>query len=650
MMPHPEMSKAANNGAWSIDDARSLYNVDRWGAGYFGINARGHVEVSPLREEGASVEIQAVLAEAQKRGLRYPMLLRFQDIVRHRVAAINGAFRWAIDRHNYRARYRGVFPVKVNQLREVVEEIVDAGKKFDFGLEVGSRPELFAALAMMDDPGSLIICNGYKDEGFIRVALMGNQLGKQVVLVVEKLEELPAIIRLARETGVEPMIGMRLRLLSKSAGKWADSGGEDAKFGLTTTELVAATDLLRKEKLSHCFGLLHFHIGSQVPDILTVKKAVQEGARFYAKLRKLDFPIEYLDVGGGLAVDYDGSRAAFESSTNYTLREYTDGVVGTIGGVCDVEEVEHPDIISESGRAIVAHHSVLVMEAFGAIDKKVKARFKYGDDEHPLVQQLLKIRRNFTRRNNKLAAYHAAQNCKADAHDMFTLGVLELDAKAKVETLYWETCCKVVEHFRGHDHVPEEIVELGYSMGDQYVCNFSVFQSLQDHWALNQLFPIMPLGRLDERPTREATLADITCDSDGAVKKFIDLEYVRDTLPLHSLRRNGRGLESYPLGIFLTGAYQDIMGDMHNLFGSVNEVHVFLDPDEASGYYVEEVIRGHTVVESLNTVQYDEKQLKRWMKQQVDAAIKSDRLKPSQAMRLLDDYERGLRDYTYLSV
>ncbi|MBL68872.1 MAG: arginine decarboxylase [Verrucomicrobiales bacterium] len=644
------MSDAGQNGTWSVEDAASLYNVDRWGAGYFGVNTRGRVEVRPLGKDGAEVEVLAVVEEARKRGLRYPMLLRFQDIVRHRVAAINGEFRASMERHTYGGRYRGVFPVKVNQLREVVEEIVDAGRPFDFGLEVGSRAELFAALALLDDPGSLIICNGYKDEDFIRGAFMGLRLGKQVVLVIEKLEELPLILRLARESGVEPMVGMRLKLLSRSAGKWADSGGEDAKFGLTTADLVAAADLLRREGLSRCLRLLHFHIGSQVPDILTVKKAVQEGARFYAKLRKMDFPIEYLDVGGGLAVDYDGSRAAGESSSNYTLREYTDGVVGTIGGVCDEEEVPAPDVVSESGRAIVAHHSVLVVEAFGAIAKSLKPRLQYGDEEHALVRKLLKIRRNFGRTQNKLAAFHGALQCKEDAHDMFTLGVLELDTKAKVETLYWEICGKVTAYYRGREHVPEEIVRLMDSMGDQYVCNFSVFQSLQDHWALDQLFPIMPLGRLDERPTREARLVDITCDSDGAVKKFIDLEAVRDTLPLHALRRNGKGMERYPLGIFLTGAYQDIMGDMHNLFGSVHEVHVFLDPDEASGYYVEEVIRGHTVVESLNTVQYDEKQLKRWMKQQVDAAIKADRLKPSQAMKLLDEYDRGLRDYTYLSV
>ena len=643
------MSTPPYNGAWTIDDADSLYNISRWGAGYFGINSSGRVEVRPRQEAGAAVDILSVVAEARQRGLRYPMLLRFQDIVRHRVEAINGSFREAIDRHEYGGRYRGVFPVKVNQLREVVEGIIEAGRPFDFGLEVGSRAELYAALALLDEPGSLIICNGFKDEPFIRGALMGTQLGKQVVLVIEKLEELPAILRLARATGVEPLIGMRLKLLSRSAGKWADSSGEDAKFGLSTSELVAATELLRREGLAHCFKLLHFHIGSQVPDILTIKTAVQEGARFYAKLRKLDFPLDYLDVGGGIAVDYDGSRAAFESSTNYTLREYTDDVVATIGQVCDAEEVPHPTIVSESGRAIVAHHSVLVMEAFGAIGKSLKPRLQYGDDEHSLVQQLLKIRRNFNRGNNQLAAYHKAQKCKQDAHDMFTLGVLELDAKAKVETLYWEICAKVRAHYRERDHVPEEVSQLEDSMGDQYVCNFSVFQSLQDHWALDQLFPIMPLARLNEQPTRDATLVDITCDSDGAVKQYIDLEDARDTLPLHPLRKNGKGMERYPLGIFLTGAYQDIMGDMHNLFGSVHEVHVFLDPDEPSGYYVEEIIPGNTVVESLNTVQYDEKQLKRWMKQQVDTAIKADRLKPSEGMRLLDAYDRGLRDYTYLN-
>jgi arginine decarboxylase len=397
--------------------------------------------------------------------------------------------------------------------------------------------------------------------------------------------------------------------------------------------------------------LLHFHIGSQVPDILTVRKAVQEGARFYAKVRQLGFPLEYLDVGGGLAVDYDGSRAAFESSANYSLQEYTNDVVQTVAEVCNAEDVPHPDLISESGRAVVAHHSVLLVEVFGANNKTPKTRkpnLKYGKEEHPLVQQLLRIRRGFAR-GGKLAAYHDALNCKDDATNMFTLGVLGLEEKAKVETLYWEICQKVMDHFCNEEHVPEEIIELKNRMGDQYVCNFSVFQSLLDHWAVDQLFPIVPLSRHTERPTREATLVDITCDSDGAVRKFIDLEDVRDTLPLHPLRKNGKGNEPYFLGFFLMGAYQDVMGDLHNLFGRVNEIHVFLDPDEPSGYYTEEIIRGQTLSESLDSVQYHRRELQRQMKKQFDAAIRDNRLKPSEGMRLLEEYERGLDEYTYLS-
>jgi arginine decarboxylase len=471
------------------------------------------------------------------------------------------------------------------------------------------------------------------------------------VLVVEKPDELRRIISVSKREGVRPQLGIRMRLLSRSTGKWADSGGEDAKFGLNTAELMAAIELLRAEGWEDCFRLLHFHIGSQVPDILTVRKAVQEGARFYAKVRQLGFPLEYLDVGGGLAVDYDGSRAAFESSANYSLQEYANDVVQTIAEVCNAEDVPHPDLISESGRAVVAHHSVLLVEVFGANNKTPKTRkphLKYGKEEHPLVQQLLRIRRGLAR-GGKLAAYHDALNCKDDATNMFTLGVLGLEEKAKVETLYWEICQKVLVFFRNEEHVPEEIAELEDQMGDQYVCNFSVFQSLLDHWAVDQLFPIVPLSRHTERPTREATLVDITCDSDGAVRKFIDLEDVRDTLPLHPLRKNGRRNEPYFLGFFLMGAYQDVMGDLHNLFGRVNEIHVFLDPDEPSGYYIEEIIRGQTLSESLGSVQYHRRELQRQMKKQFDAAIRDNRLKPSEGMRLLEEYERGLDEYTYLS-
>ncbi len=635
---------------WNTDAARALYNIQRWGAKYFDINDAGHVAVSPLQETGASVDITDIIEEAKGRGLKFPLLIRFQDILRHRVEAINKAFQSSIAEFNFQGKYRGVFPIKVNQLREVVEEILDAGKPFNFGLEVGSKPELFAGLALQNQQGGLIICNGYKDAEFIRMALLGIKLGKRVIMVVEKLEELRQIIMISKTLSVDPLIGIRARLLSKGAGKWAESGGENAKFGLSTVELLTATEMLQSENLGHCLKLLHFHIGSQVPDILTVKKAVQEASRFYAKLVKMGFAIEFMDVGGGLGVDYDGSRSAFDSSTNYSLQEYTNDIVYYIADVCNAEKVPHPDIVSESGRAIVAHHSVLIVEVFGAIEKiRPGDAFKYGESEHPLVKELLDIKKNLAKLN-KLEAFHDAQERKEDAHNMFTLGVMELPDKARIENLYWEISRDVVESFKGQAYIPEEIRKLEDSLADQYLCNFSVFQSLLDHWALGQLFPIMPVSRLNERPTREGTLVDITCDSDGAVNKFIDLRDVRDTLPMHALVANGDGkLEPYHLGFFLMGAYQDIMGDLHNLFGRVNEVHVFLEPDEPTGYYIEEIIEGATVIHSLTSVQYDENELKRQMKAQMDEAIKSDRMKPSEAMRLLDDYERGLKAYTYLS-
>lgn len=635
---------------WDTQAARCLYNIDRWGARYFDINEAGHVVAKPLQDAGAAVDLTDVIEEAKGRGLKFPLLVRFQDILRHRVESINESFRNSIAEFNYQGEYRGVFPIKVNQLREVVEEILDAGKPYQFGLEVGSKPELFAGLALQDQTERLIICNGYKDYTFIRMALMGIKLGKKVIMVVEKLEELKQILTISKQAGVEPLIGIRTRLLSKGMGKWAESGGENAKFGLSTAELLAATEMLRAENLTHCFKLLHFHIGSQIPDILTVKKAVQEAARFYAKLNKMGFPIEYLDVGGGLGVDYDGSRSAFDSSTNYSLQEYTNDVVYYIGDVCNAEKVPHPNIISESGRAIVAHHSVLIVEVFGAIGKiRPGQQFQYTEDEHPLVRELLDIRKNLAKLN-KLEAYHDALERREDAHNMFTLGMMELPEKAKIENLYWEIGLEVVRSFQGQAYIPEEIRKLEDSLGDQYLCNFSVFQSLLDHWALGQLFPIMPLSRLNERPTREATLVDITCDSDGQINKFIDLRDVRDTLSLHALNFNGDTLEPYYLGFFLMGAYQDIMGDLHNLFGRVNEVHVFLDPDEPAGYYVEEIIEGNTIVQALGAVQYDENELKRQMKAQMDDAIRTDRLKPSEAMRLLDEYERGLKEYTYLTI
>src|SRR4051795_4405461 len=434
---------------WDIQQARNLYNVHRWGAKYFDINDAGRVVAKPLRDAGAVVDLTDVIDEAKARGLKFPVLIRFQDILRHRVQSINMAFRNAITEFNYQGRYRGVFPIKVNQLREVVEEILDAGKPFDFGLEVGSKPELFAGLALQSQIGSLIVCNGYKDANFIRMALLGTKLGKKVIMVVEKLEELRQIITVSRQLGVEPLIGFRARLLSKGGGKWAESGGENAKFGLSTAELLVATGMLKAENLGHCFKLLHFHIGSQVPDILIVKRAVQEAARFYAKLHKMGFQIEFLDVGGGLGVDYDGSRSAFDSSTNYTLQEYANDIVYYIADVCNTEKVPHPDIISESGRAVVAHHSVLIVEVFGAIEKiRAVEYFQYGENEHALVRELLDIKKNLPKLN-KLEAYHDALERKEDAHTMFTLGMMELPDKAKIENLYWDISQGVVQSFQG---------------------------------------------------------------------------------------------------------------------------------------------------------------------------------------------------------
>src|SRR6478672_6742030 len=464
------MSNSTSDGRepWDIQQARELYNVQRWGAKYFDINEAGRVVAKPLQDAGAAVDLTDVIEEAKARGLKFPVLIRFQDILRHRVECINLAFRNSITEFNYQGKYRGVFPIKVNQLREVVEEILDAGKPYQFGLEVGSKPELFAGLALQDQTESLIICNGYKDTTFIRMALMGIKLGKRVIMVVEKLEELRQILTVSKQVGVEPMIGIRIRLLSKGMGKWADSGGENAKFGLSTAELLAATEVLRAENLTHCLKLLHFHIGSQIPDILTIKKAVQEAARFYAKLNKMGFPIEFMDVGGGLGVDYDGSRSAFDSSTNYTLQEYTNDVVYYIADVCNAERVPHPIIISESGRAIVAHHSVLIVEVFGAIAKiRSDQQFAYTDSEHPLVKELLDIKKNLPKLN-KLEAYHDALERKEDAQHMFTLGMLDLPEKAKIENLYWEIGRQVVESFMGQAYIPEEIRKLEDSLGDQY--------------------------------------------------------------------------------------------------------------------------------------------------------------------------------------
>jgi arginine decarboxylase len=631
---------------WDVEAAIATYNVDRWGGGYFTINSSGNVEARPLQENGGSIDILAVVNEARARGLGFPLVIRFQDLLRHRVESVNRAFQAAMSEFGYRNEYRGVFPIKVNQLREVIEEIVDAGQQFHFGLEAGSKPELVAALAMHKDPESLIVCNGYKDPAFIRIALLGRKLGKSVVIVVEKLEELEQTIRTSKEVGVEPHIGIRVRLHSKGSGKWSPSGGENAKFGLDTTNLVAASQILKDAGFGHCLKLVHFHVGSQVPDISTIRRAVREAARYYAKFAKLGHELGYLDVGGGLGVDYDGSRSDFDSSTNYSLQEYANDVVWNIMDVCDSEGVPHPAIVSEGGRAIVAHHSVLVMEAFGSIERTApKLKVDAAEKDNKLVRDILDVKQRL-KRGNRIESLHDIQQIKEESQQMFDLGLLDLESKAKIETVYWQLAQQIVHMHRGLRYVPEEVKQLETSLGDQYICNFSVFQSLLDHWALGQLFPIMPIHRLTTPPDRNGMIVDITCDSDGKISKFTDLQDVRETLPLHRIVPG----EIYYLGVFMVGAYQDIMGDLHNLFGRVTEAHVFLDPDEEAGWYIEEVIEGSTIGEVLSMTQWDKVELMRLLKSHVDAAIKTDRLKPNDAMKLLSDYERLLQEYTYLSL
>jgi len=631
---------------WDVDAAIATYNVDGWGGGYFTVNATGNVVAQPLQQNGGTIDILEVVNEARNRGLSFPLVIRFQDLLRHRVETVNRAFQNAITEFGYKNEYRGVFPIKVNQLREVIEEIVDAGQQFHFGLEAGSKPELVAALAMHQDAESLIICNGYKDAAFVRIALLGCKLGKKVVIVAEKLEELEQTIRAAKEVGVEPHIGIRVRLYSKGAGKWAPSGGENAKFGLDTTSLIAASEMLKAAGLGHCLKLIHFHVGSQVPDISIIKRAVREAARYYAKIAKLGHELGYLDVGGGLGVDYDGSRSDFDSSANYSLQEYANDVVWNIMDVCDSEGVPHPAIVSEGGRAIVAHHSVLVMEAFSSIEKTApKLRVTASEKDHKLVGDILDVKQRL-KRGNRIESLHDIRQIKEEAQQTFEFGLLDLESKAKIDTIYWQLAQQIVNMHRGLRFIPEEVKQLETTLGDQYICNFSVFQSLLDHWALGQLFPIMPIHRLNTPPDRHGMIVDITCDSDGKVSKFTDLQDVRDTIPLHRIVPG----EMYYLGVFMVGAYQDIMGDLHNLFGRVTEVHIFLDPDEESGWYIEEVIGGSTIGEVLAMTQWDKIELMRLLKTQVDDAIKTDRLKPNDAMRLLDDYERLLQEYTYLSL
>jgi arginine decarboxylase len=636
--------KSKSASAWSAAKSEEHYGFKRWGSPHISVDDGGFVNVQP-RADGRGIRVLDVVDEALGMGLKAPMVIRFQDLLRHRVIQLNECFAKAIKDEGYKGDYRGVFPIKVNQLREVVDEIVLAGKDFHYGLEAGSKPELMIALAMHEGSQRLIVCNGYKDDDYMRLALLGRKLGKKVIIVIEQLSEVDSIIRIATETGVKPILGFRVKLQTRGEGKWSSSTGDNAKFGLNTAEILFAIEKLRAAKMQGCLKLVHFHIGSQVPNIITIKGAVVEASRFYCQLARMGFPMGYLDVGGGLGVDYDGSRTNFESSMNYSLEEYARDVVSNIREICNASGVPVPDIVSESGRAIAAPHSMLVVEVFERINKREslgkqhepKTRHKVVDDLAELLKNKAKL--------GRLERFHDALQKKEEAFSLFNLGYLDLENRAAAEQIFWQICELIDKEGTKSGYQPEELHDLKKLLADQYVCNFSVFQSLLDSWALKQLFPVTPLHRLREKPTVNAILVDITCDSDGKVSSFIDLQDVKDYITLHPLKN-----EPYYLGICLTGAYQDIMGDLHNLFGRVNEVHVFLEDDEPNGYYIEEALAGSRVADVIEGVQYQWEELCRKVKTQIDHATRRDLIKPREGVRLVEFYESQMLAKTYLNI
>jgi arginine decarboxylase len=628
--------------AWTVKDSLELYNVNGWGRGFFSINDAGHVEVTPAGANSAKIDLKELVDDLRSRGLNLPLLIRFSDILRTRVQQLCGAFQQAIAENDYRGIYRGVYPIKVNQQRHVVEELVEYGRPYNLGIEAGSKPELLVALALHDNPEALILCNGYKDRAFIETALLAQKLGRRVIITMDRIGELPTILTAARELDIRPTIGIRARLVTRGAGKWVESTGDRSKFGLTTAEMVSAVELLRTEGMLDCLQLLHFHIGSQITNIRAVKDALREASRIFVELHGLGANMRYLDCGGGLGVDYDGSQTNFHSSVNYTLEEYAADIVSQIAEACNARGVPHPDIVTESGRALVAHHSVLIFNVLGTNEILAgQIPESLDKDEHPVIKQLYETYAGVSRKNFQ-EAYHDALQVKEEAITAFNLGYLDLKARARVEELFWATCEKILKIVRDLAYVPDELEGLERQLTDTYYCNFSLFQSLPDHWAVRQLFPTLPIDRLNRAPSRRAVLADLTCDSDGKMDQFIDLRDVKHFLELHP--PNG---EPYLIGTFLVGAYQEILGDLHNLFGDTDAVHVKLDGDD---YTVEHVVEGDSVAEVLSYVQYSKEDLISRVRRAVEAALREKRLTMAESGRFMRRYEESLEGYTYLTV
>ena len=626
---------------WRVEDSAELYNIGGWGRQYFSVNDKGNMIVCP-KPGVAPVDIREVLDELQLKDITAPVLLRFPDILDNRVEKISNCFAKAATDYDYEGQNYVVYPIKVNQMRPVVEEIVSHGKKFNIGLEAGSKPELHAVLATNIDENALIICNGYKDEDYIELALLAHKMGRRIILVVEKLNELKLILSISRRLKITPKVGIRIKLANSGSGKWEESGGDQSKFGLDSSELLQAIEFFRKNEIMDWLKLIHFHIGSQITKIRRIKTALREAMQFYVQLAHLGFAVEYVDIGGGLGGDYDGTRSsASESSMNYSLQEYANDAIYSIVDACEKNDLPQPNIITESGRSLAAHHSVLIIEVLEATSlPRWRDNDELNGDEHELVKELYEIWDKINQQN-LFESWHDAMQCREEALDLFSMGMLDLRNRALAEKLFWEIAREVAAVTSTMKHPPEELRKVAKMLPDKYYCNFSLFQSLTDSWAIDQVFPIVPISRLDEKPTRRCTIQDMTCDSDGKITTFISPQGVTASLPVHTLRPG----EPYYLGVFLVGAYQEILGDMHNLFGDTNAVHISCYKDH---YEIDKVIDGETVAEVLDYVQYDAKRLVRNVETWVTKAMKEGKITPEEGREFLSNYRSGLYGYTYL--
>ena len=627
---------------WRVEDSCELYNINSWGKDYFSINENGNVTVRP-KEDGPEIDLRKLMDELQLHDVGAPVLLRFPDILHNRITKITNCFNIAAKEYDYHAQSYVVYPIKVNQMRPVVEELISHGSQYNVGLEAGSKPELHAVLSLNFDSDCLIICNGYKDESYIELALLAHKMGRKIFIVVEKMMELQTIAVLAKRMGIRPNIGIRIKLASSGSGKWEESGGDVSKFGLNSSELFEALELLNREGLEDCLKLIHFHIGSQVTNIRRIKVALKEATQFFAQLQRLGYNIRFVDIGGGLGVNYDGTHSSVSgNSINYSIQEYVNDAIYSIVDICKKNQLEQPNLIIESGRSLTAHHSVLVFEVLARTQLPVfDPREEIGEDAHELVKDLYEIWDNLSP-NCLLEMWHDAVQAREEALDLFNLGLVDLKTRAVVERLFWSIAREVNKLASTSKHLPDELKMIAKRLPDKYFCNFSLFQSLPDSWAIDQIFPVMPLNRLNERPSCYATLQDVTCDSDGKIDNFIATSNDPFHLPVHPLKEG----EPYYIGVFLVGAYQEILGDLHNLFGDTNAVHVSIKNNE---YVIDKIIEGETIADVLDYVQFDHKRMARSIEVWVNQSVKSGVITAEEGREFISNYRSGLYGYTYLT-